>query len=76
MWPDGASRIHQDPGDGDLLYLSPREIFCSFDDVRAKEQRRPILYRAERGGGLVYEILGAVDGQAHPIATQRSLYGR
>jgi Dolichyl-phosphate-mannose-protein mannosyltransferase len=34
-------------------------------EIRKLEERRPIVVRVERGGGLIYEILGPGDGHHH-----------
>lgn len=73
-WPEGRRRLRQSLQPGDLAYVSPREVFCGIGLARLLESQRPILYRAERGGGLIYEILGPVDGQAHVPSTSPSLY--
>lgn len=73
-WPEGAPLLRQHATDADVLYVSPREVFCGLGLVRLLEAARPVLYRAERGGGLVYEILGAADGTAHPVLTAPSAY--
>jgi hypothetical protein len=57
-----------------VVYVAPRESLCGFARIRELEAERPILHRIERGGGLIYEILGAGDGAAHPIVTGESLY--
>jgi hypothetical protein len=45
-----------------LIYAAPRQNECDWQDVRALEGERPILRRVERGGGLIYEVLGPRDG--------------
>jgi hypothetical protein len=74
QWPEGFHLLNRDPGPSDLIYVSPREVFCGIGFVRNLESQRPVLYRAERGGGLVYEILGPNDGKPHPVVTAPSLY--
>ena len=41
-----------------LVWVSPREGACTWRMVRQLETERPILLRVERGGGLIYELLG------------------
>jgi len=41
-----------------VVWVSPREGACSWKLVRALESERPVLLRVERGGGLIYELLG------------------
>ncbi len=72
--PEWQARARQRPGPGDLIYASPRETFCGLGLVRALETQRPVLERIERGGGLIYEILGPQDGQPHPQVTAPSVY--
>ena len=74
QWLEGFHLLPPQPSDQDLLYVSPREVFCGLGLVRALEGRRPILFRAERGGGLIYEILGPDDGKQHTVVTPPSLY--
>jgi hypothetical protein len=57
-----------------VVYAAPRESLCGFARIRELEAQRPILHRVERGGGLIYEILGPRDGVSHPVLTAESLY--
>jgi hypothetical protein len=41
-----------------VIYVSPREGSCGWEMVRLLESDREILHREERGGGLIYEIVG------------------
>ncbi len=41
-----------------VIYVLPREGLCGWEKVRKLESERPILKRVERGGGLIYEVLG------------------
>ena len=59
-----------------VVYAAPRESLCGFARIRELEAQRPVLHRVERGGGLVYEILGPRDGASHPVITGESLYTR
>jgi hypothetical protein len=45
-----------------LVYICPRDPFCPWRKVRELETRRPVLRRVERGGGLVWELLGPATG--------------
>ena len=75
-WPQWRERMAQRGGvrPGDLIYASPRETFCGLGLIRALETTRPVIDRVERGGGLIYEILGPADGERHPQVTAPSLY--
>jgi hypothetical protein len=44
--------------------------------VRKFESERPILKRVERGGGLIYEILGSKDGQLRTPTSPETWYER
>jgi len=57
-----------------LLYASPRETLCWWRQVRRWESERPVVMRVERGGGLVWEILGPKDGQKHTPPSPRTQY--
>ena len=57
-----------------VVYVAPREFLCGFARVRELEAQRAVLHRVERGGGLVYEILGRRDGASHPVLTGESFY--
>jgi hypothetical protein len=46
------------PDVADYVYVSPREAFCNWSHARKLEELRPVLVRVERGGGLIYEIVG------------------
>jgi hypothetical protein len=48
-----------------VVWVSPRERACSWKLVRALESERPVLLRVERGGGLIYELLGPPS--EHPL---------
>jgi hypothetical protein len=51
----------------DYVYLAPRGLFCDWAAVRELESHRPILHRVERGGGLIYEILGPTTPTHDPV---------
>jgi Dolichyl-phosphate-mannose-protein mannosyltransferase len=42
----------------DFVFASPRAVFCDPPTLRRLEAERPVVRRVERGGGLIYEILG------------------
>ncbi len=44
--------------DADFVYVAPRGLFCDWTAVRELEANRNVIQRVERGGGLIYEILG------------------
>jgi 4-amino-4-deoxy-L-arabinose transferase-like glycosyltransferase len=60
----------------DFVFASPRPNECDWIDVRELERVRPVLKRVERDGGLIYELLGRKDGQAHPVVTGRTAYDK
>jgi len=60
----------------EYLYVSPRESLCWWRQVRRMEGERPVLKRVERGGGLVYEILGPKDGVARVPPSPETWYER
>jgi len=59
-----------------LVFVSPREgsLFCGWTIVRELESRRPVLKRVERGGGLVWEILGPETGKTYTPPTPENRY--
>lgn len=57
-----------------VVVAIPREFFCGLSTIRKLEAERPILERVERGGGLVYEVLGPKDGKSHTVVTPPSAY--
>jgi hypothetical protein len=59
-----------------LVYVCVRELFCSFSTVRQLESKRPIIRRVERGGGLVWELLGPETGAHYTVLTPESAYSR
>jgi len=61
-----------------VVYVCPREAprFCPFATVRDLESRRPILHRVERGGGLVWELLGPMTGARFASRTPENVYTR
>jgi hypothetical protein len=55
-----------------VVYAVPHAVNCVWTTVRALERERPILHRVERGGGLVYELLGPRDGKEHPVVSPQN----
>jgi hypothetical protein len=48
-----------DPDRGDFVYVMPRGVFCEPSLVERLQRGRPLISRVERGGGLIYMVLGA-----------------
>ena len=46
------------PDDAPVVIVSPREGRCPWKRVHELERWRPVVSRATRGGGLIYEVLG------------------
>jgi hypothetical protein len=59
----------------DYVWVAPREAFCGWAKARKLEAKRPVLVRVERGGGLIYEILGP-EGAPHAPVSPRTAYER
>lgn len=47
------------------LIVIPREGSCCWSAIRQFERERPIVSRVELDGGLVYEVLGAYEGERY-----------
>jgi 4-amino-4-deoxy-L-arabinose transferase-like glycosyltransferase len=58
------------------MYISPRESLCWWRQIRRYEMERPIIKRVERGGGLVYEIVGPKDGKLRSPLSPETWYER
>ena len=59
-----------------VVWISPREGGCGWRQVRALESERPVLHRVERGGGLIYELLGPrSDRRLEPVSTANAYTG-
>ena len=59
-----------------VVWVSPREGACSWKLVRALESERPVLLRVERGGGLIYELLGPpADHPLEPVSSSNAYTG-
>jgi hypothetical protein len=57
-----------------IVYASPREKRCSWKRLHELERWRPVLHRVERGGGLIYEILGPRGTIPHPPVSPATVY--
>jgi hypothetical protein len=59
-----------------VVWISPRERACSWKLVRALESERPVRRRVERGGGLIYELLGPrSDRPLEPVSSANAYTG-
>ncbi|HVP61186.1 MAG TPA: glycosyltransferase family 39 protein [Myxococcaceae bacterium] len=59
-----------------IVWISPREGGCGWRQVRALESERPVLLRVERGGGLIYELLGPrSDRRLEPVSAGNAYTG-
>jgi hypothetical protein len=47
-----------DPDAGAFVYVMPRGVFCEAALIERLQRGRPVLERVERGGGLIYLVLG------------------
>ena len=61
-----------------VVWVSPRENGgCGWRQVRALESERPVLLRVERGGGLIFELLGPrSDRPLEPVSAANAYTGR
>jgi hypothetical protein len=57
-----------------IVYMNPRGCWCSWTQIREAERQRPVMYREERDGGLIYEILGPVGPTLHEPVSRPSIY--
>jgi len=57
-----------------VVYVSPREKRCSWKKVHELERQRTLRARVERGGGLIYEILGPRTATEHPAISAPTVY--
>jgi hypothetical protein len=64
----GQTRSYAELDDADYVYVAPRGLFCDWSAVRALETNRAIVHRIERGGGLIYEILGPKTAPHEPTS--------
>lgn len=60
--------------DVQIVYASPREKRCSWKKLHELERWRSVLHRVERGGGLIYEILGPRAATPHPPVSPPTVY--
>jgi hypothetical protein len=60
--------------DARFVYVAARESSCGWKTIHELERARPVEVRAERGGGLVWELLGPLDGQAHEPPSPTTVY--
>ena len=69
--PDSGPRFVEADNPAALVYVNPREEFCPWKRVRELEAKRPILKRVERGGGLIWELLGPAGGPSlNPVTSE------
>jgi hypothetical protein len=57
-----------------VVYVSPREKRCSWKKVHELERQRALVQRVERGGGLIYELLGPRTATEHPAVSPPTVY--
>src|SRR5205807_174842 len=43
---------------GDFVYVMPRGVFCDSGRIEQLQRTRTVIKRVERGGGLIYMVLG------------------
>jgi hypothetical protein len=60
--------------EAELVYVAPRPNECGWNDLRDLERQRPVIERVERGGGLIFTILGPRDGIAREPVTSPTGY--
>jgi hypothetical protein len=56
--PEFADSWYGDPDRGDFVYLAPRGVFCEPELIERVQTGRTVLRRVERGGALIYMVLG------------------
>jgi hypothetical protein len=56
--PQMIDALDGDPDRAEFVYVMPRGVFCDSSRIERLQRRRPILTRVERGGGLIYMVLG------------------
>ncbi len=54
----GSRLIQIDYPRADYVMAVPRESYCNWGQIRSLEATRPVIARAEREGGLIYELFG------------------
>jgi hypothetical protein len=62
------------PDEAAVVIVSPREKRCSWARVHELERWRPVLARAQRGGGLIYEVLGPRGPAPHAPVSPPTAY--
>jgi hypothetical protein len=67
-WPGPNAPELADVRAATYVYASPRGGSCSWADLQRLEADRPVLARAERGGGLIYELFGPSRASPRPAA--------
>jgi hypothetical protein len=75
-WQTGdRPRLTRPPSeDSRFVYVAPRESACGWKTIHELERERPVEMRVERGGGLVWEILGSIDGHSHEPPSPLTAY--
>jgi Dolichyl-phosphate-mannose-protein mannosyltransferase len=71
--PLGNVTADAEHADG-VVIVSPRYGRCSWARVRELERTRPMIRRVERGGGLIYEVLGPRDAVARAPVSPATSY--
>mgnify|MGYP001178310579 CR=1 FL=1 len=56
--PPFTDSWYGEPDRGDFVYVMPRGVFCEPALIERLQAGRPVLTRVERGGGLIYMVLG------------------
>jgi hypothetical protein len=56
--PEFTDTVDGDPDRGDVVYVMPRGVFCEADRIEQLKKGRSVVRRVERGGGLIYMVLG------------------
>ena len=72
--PPPPVTIETGRADVEVVYVSPREKRCSWKKVHELERQRTLRARVERGGGLIYEILGPRTATEHPAISPPTVY--
>lgn len=56
--PQFIDALDGNPDRGDFVYVMPRGVFCDAERIEALKSGRTVVTRVERGGGLIYMVLG------------------